>query len=347
MSTPDKNRAPPLETDGMRLPRRKLLAPLLLLAALALVPTLAQTFDNPFLIRLFTRVIILAITAVALNFVLGFGGLVSLMHAGLFGIGAYTVAILSFHDFNAQPLLLGWTGTSNLAVSGPLAILAAAGAALLAGLVCLRTTGTYFIMITLAFNQMLYYFFVALQEYGGDDGLQILGTIDFAGFDVTRRVTFYYVCLGTLAVVIGLFTRIVGSRFGTILRATAQNERRTIALGIPPLRYKLAAFTLSGAVAGLAGALWATGQGFVSPADMAWTRSGDLVVMAVLGGMSSVWAPVIGAAAFLVLQSFLSGWTVFWQLPLGLLIIFTIVLLRGGLVDFAGRLRALLPGGRR
>lgn len=325
---------------------RGLVAPVLLLAALALVPTLSQVFDNPFLIRLFTRVIILSIAAVALNFVLGFGGLVSLMHAGLFGIGAYTVAILSFHDFNAQPLL-GWTGTSDLALSGPLAVIAAATAAALAGLVCLRTTGTYFIMITLAFNQMLYYFFVALQEYGGDDGLQILGTIDFAGMNVTKRVTFYYICLATLAVVIALFARVVGSRFGTILRATAQNERRAIALGIAPLRYKLAAFALSGAVTGLAGALWATGQGFVSPADMAWTRSGDLIVMAVLGGLASVWAPVIGAVLFLVLQSFLSGWTVFWQLPLGLVIIFTIVLLRGGLVDLLDRLRATLTGGKR
>jgi branched-chain amino acid transport system permease protein len=321
-----------------------LIAPVLLIAALACVPTIAQAVDNPFLIRLFTRVIVLAIAAVALNFVLGFGGLVSLMHAGLFGIGAYGVAILSFHDFNAEPILFGWTGTSNLAVSGPIAIALAALAALVMGFICLRTSGSYFIMITLAFNQMLYYFFVSLQEYGGDDGLQILGSIDFAGLNITKRVTFYYVCLGVLAVVIAAFMRIVGSRFGMTLRASAQNERRLIAIGVPALRYKLAAFVISGAVAGLAGALWATGQGFVSPADMAWTRSGDLVVMAVLGGLASVWAPVVGATVFLVLQALFSNYTVFWQLPLGLVIIFTIVLLRGGLLDLLTRARKQTPG---
>lgn len=321
------------------------LAPLIVLALLACVPPISQAVDNPFLIRLFTRVILLSIAAVALNFVLGFGGLVSLMHAGLFGIGAYGVAILSYHDFNAEPLILGWTGTSNLALSGPLAVVATAIAAAIMGLVCLRTGGSYFIMITLAFNQMLYYFFVALQEYGGDDGLQILGSIDFAGHDITKRVTFYYICLGVLAFVIAMFMRIVGSRFGMILRASAQNERRLVALGVPALRYKLAAFVISGAVAGLAGALWATGQGFVSPADMAWTRSGDLVVMAVLGGLASVWAPVVGATVFLVLQAVFSNYTVYWQLPLGLVIIFTIVLLRGGLVDLLKRVR--MPSGER
>lgn len=324
---------------------RAWLAPTILIVALGLVPLLAQALDNPFLIRLFTRVILLAMAAVALNFVLGFGGLVSLMHAGLFGIGAYAVAILSHHDFNAELLFHLLPGTSNLAVSGPIAIVVTAAAATLAGVVCLRTSGAYFIMITLAFNQMLYYFFVSLDEYGGEDGLQILGSIDFAGFDITRRVTFYYICLAVLAGVVALFTCVVGSRFGMILRATAQNERRTIALGVPVLRYKLAAFALSGAVAGLAGALWATGQGFVSPADMAWTRSGDLVVMAVLGGLASVWAPVLGAAVFLVLQAIFANYTLYWQLPLGLVIIFTIVLLRGGLVDLSSRLRG--RGGSR
>ena len=313
-----------------------LAAPVLLIAALACVPLAAQALDNPFLIRLFTRVIVLSIVAVALNFVLGFGGLVSLMHAGLFGIGAYGVAILSHHEFNAEPLLFGWTGTSNLALSGPIAVALAALAALVMGFICLRTSGSYFIMITLAFNQMLYYFFVSLQDYGGDDGLQILGTIDFAGFNITKRVTFYYVCLGALALVIAAFVRIVGSRFGTILQATAQNERRVIALGIPPLRYKLAAFVISGAIAGLAGALWATGQQFVSPSDLSWVRSGDYVVMAVLGGMARVWGPVVGAVVFVLLEAMLPSWTQYWQLPFGLVVILIVVYLRGGLVDLMG-----------
>lgn len=310
----------------------------LVLGALALVPAFASLLDNPFLIRLFTRVVVFAIAAVALNLVLGFGGLVSLLHAGLFGIGGYAVAILAYHDFNAEPILGLALGTSNLAVSLPLAILVAALAAAMTGIVSLRTSGTYFIMITLAFNQMLYYVLVALQQYGGEDGLQILSDLHFGGVSITGRVTFYYVCLGTLAAVILLLSRLVESRFGMVLRACAQNERRVQALGIPPLRYKLLAFVISGGLAGLAGGLWATGQQFVSPAEMSWVRSGDLVVMAVLGGLGRVWGPVVGAVVFLVLEALLSGWTDYWQLPLGLVIIVTATYLRGGLIDLWGTL---------
>lgn len=312
---------------------------LLVLIGLALVPTLASAFDNPFLVRLFTRAVIFAMVASALNFVLGFGGLVSLMHASLFGVGAYAVAILAFHDYDGSKFLI-FDGTSNLALSIPLGIAATAVAAALTGVISLRTSGTYFIMITLAFNQMLYYFFVALQQYGGEDGLQILASLDFAGFNITRRVTFYYVALGTLAVVLLLLSRLVHSRFGTILQATAQNERRVVALGIPPLRYKLAAFIISGAITGLAGALWATGQQFVSPSDLSWVRSGDFVVMAVLGGMARVWGPVIGAIVFVLLEAMLPSWTQYWQLPFGLVVIFIVVYLRGGLVDLLRLRRA-------
>src|SRR3954447_25804630 len=161
-----------------------LIAPVLLIAALACVPTIAQAIDNPFLIRLFTRVVVFAIAAVALNFVLGFGGLVSLVHAGFFGIGGYVIAILASHDMNAEPVLswpMAIPGTSNLALSLPLAAATAGAFAAAVGLVSLRTSGTYFIMITLAFNQMLYYVAVALQRYGGEDGLQILSTLHLAG----------------------------------------------------------------------------------------------------------------------------------------------------------------------
>jgi branched-chain amino acid transport system permease protein len=312
---------------------------LVVLVGLALVPTLASAFDNPFLVRLFTRAVIFAIVASALNFVLGFGGLVSLMHASLFGVGAYAVAILAFHDYDGSRFLL-FDGTSNLAISIPLGIVATALAAAATGLVSLRTSGTYFIMITLAFNQMLYYFFVALQQYGGEDGLQILASLNFAGVDITKRVIFYYVALATLVVVLFVLSRLVHSRFGTILQATAQNERRVVALGIPPLRYKLTAFVISGAITGLAGALWATGQQFVSPADLNWVRSGDFVVMAVLGGMGRVWGPVVGAIVFVLLEALLPSWTEYWQLPFGLVVILIVIYLRGGLVDLAGLRRA-------
>ena len=307
--------------------------PILLgLLLLALVPTVATALDNPFYIRLFTRAVIFAMVAVSLNFVLGFGGLISLMHASLFGVGAYVVAILAYHHYESTAFL-GFSGTEDLAISIPLAILAAALVAALTGLVSLRTSGAYFIMITLAFNQMLYYFFVALQQYGGEDGLQILASPHFAGLRMTQRVTFFYVALGVLAALLLFFSRLVQSRFGVILRATAQNERRVTALGIPPLRYKLTAFAISGAAAGLAGALWATGQGFVSPSDLSWVRSGDYVVMAVLGGMTRVWGPVFGALLFVLLETFLPAWTDYWQAPFGLVVILIVVYLRGGLVD--------------
>jgi branched-chain amino acid transport system permease protein len=312
-------------------------APLLVLTVLlVLVPPLAQLLDDPFLIKVFTRVIVFGIAAVGLNLILGFGDLISLMQAGFFGIGGYTVAILAYHEINVEPLL-GWpltiTGTTNLAISLPLGALAAAVFAALAGLVCLRTSGAYFIMITLAFNQMLYYFFVALQKYGGEDGLQILGNLHLVGFDVAKRVPFYYLCLIILVVTLVLLDRLVESRFGMAVRALAQNERRAVALGIPPLRYKLLAFVISGAIGGLAGGLLATSQQFVSPADMAWVRSGELVAMVVLGGLATVWGPVAGAAVFLILELVLSSFTISWQLPFGLLIIAMIMFLRGGLAD--------------
>lgn len=306
--------------------------PVVVLVGLAFVPTIASALDMPFLIRLFLRAVIFATASMALNIVLGFGGLISLMHAAFFGMGAYSVAILAYHDFNAEPLF-GLPGTTDIAVSLPCGVLIVAVFALLTGLAALRTSGAYFIMITLAFNQMLYYFLVALQSYGGDDGLQILGNLNIAGIGLTDRVRFYYIAVAALAAVTFLVTRLVASRFGMALRAIAQNERRAVALGIPTLPYKLAAFVISGAITGFAGALWATGQGFVSPADVSWIRSADFVVMAVLGGLTAVWGPILGAVVFVVAESVLSGWTVYWQLFFGLLVILTIVFLRGGLID--------------
>jgi branched-chain amino acid transport system permease protein len=313
------------------------MAPLILLVVLlALVPPLAQALEDPFIIKVFTRVIVFAIAAVALNLVVGFSDLISLLQAGFIGIGGYTVAILAHHDFNAEvfttwPFVL--VGTSNLAIALPLGALVAAVIAAVTGLICLRTSGAYFIMATLAFNQMLYYFFVALQRYGGEDGLQILGNLHVFGFDVTKRVPFYYVCLAMLAVILVALDRLIDSRFGVVIRALAQNERRVVALGIPPLRYKLVAFVISGALGGLSGALLAASQQFISPADMAWTRSGELVVMVVLGGLATVWGPVAGAAVFLVLELVLSSYSIHWQLVFGLVIIVMTLYLRGGIAD--------------
>jgi branched-chain amino acid transport system permease protein len=304
----------------------------ILFVALALVPLIATWWGSPFLVRVFTRIVIFAITATALNLVLGFGGLMSLLHAGLFGLGAYAVGILAQHDFNGDLFLGIVPGTSELLLSLPVAVLLVITASAVFGIISLRTSGAYFIMITLAFNQMLYYFFVSLQKYGGDDGLQVLSAMTMAGFDSTAHIPFYYVCLATLIATAILISHIVNSPFGLVLRATAQNERRVVALGISPLRYKLIAFVISGAITGLAGGLWANAQQFVSPADMSWIRSGDFILMAVLGGTAYVVGPLIGAAAYLLIELVLSVWTTYWQLPLGLLIVLVVVVLENGLI---------------
>jgi branched-chain amino acid transport system permease protein len=316
----------------------------MLIALLALVPVASTYLHSPFLIRVFTRVVIFSMAAVSLNLVLGFGGLISLLHAGLFGIGAYTVAILAQQDFSGELILGLIPGTSELLISIPVALIATAIAACILGAVSLRTSGAYFIMITLAFNQMLYYFFVSLQKYGGDDGQQILSSMTVGGFDGTLRIPFYYICLAALSVTILVVLRVVESRFGLVLRAAAQNERRVVAVGLSPFRYKLVAFAISGALTGMAGGLWANAQQFVSPADMSWIRSGDFVMMAVLGGTSYVAGPVVGAIAYLLMQFVLSLWTTYSQLPFGLLIILVVVGLKKGLV---GAGQQLFEGPRR
>ena len=319
-------------------PRRDWIAIAVILVALAALPTVATALGQPFAIKVGSRLVIFAIAAVGLNIVLGFGGMVSLLHAGLFGVGGYVVGILSWHDFNGEALHLGplvINGTGNLLISLPLAAVFGAATAAVMGVVSLRTSGAYFIMITLAFNQMLYYLGVALQKYGGEDGLQIMGDLSLAGFDPSKRLVYFYMSLTVLAVVLILTQRLVGSRFGMVLRASAQNERRVKALGIPPIRYRLAAFIISGAIAALAGGLAASGLQFISPSDMSWVRSGDLLVMCVLGGLSTVWGPVLGASVFILLELGLSSFTNAWQLPFGLIVIGMAVWLHDGLIGLA------------
>ena len=305
---------------------------LLILAALAATPMIALGIGDPFIVKVATRVVVFAIAATALNFVVGYGGLVSLCHAGFFGIGGYVVGILAWHDFNAEPL---WflPGTSDLAIALPAAILVSAIIAAVVGAISLRTSGPYFLMITLAFNQMFYYGAIALQKYGGDDGLQITSTITLGPLDVSNRYRFFYLALVVLALTLLLVGRFVDSRFGMVLRAASKNETRVIAVGVDPWLYRLAAFVISAVLTAVAGALLAAGQQFISPVDMGWDRSGDLVVMAVLGGVGVVWGPAIGAAAFVVLELVLSSWTTHWQFVFGLLIVLIVVRLRGGLAD--------------
>jgi branched-chain amino acid transport system permease protein len=243
------------------------------IALLAVLPPVAGALGQGFYIDLFTRVPIFGVAALSLDLILGYGGLVSFGHAAYLGIGAYAVGI---------PVALGLTnGFAHLG----LAIGGSALAAALIGLVSLRSAGTTFIMITLAFAQMIYFLCESLNQFGGDNGLNIPTHSDFGGLvDLDDPVTLYYLALLVLAGALLLLGRLVESRFGMVLRAAKSNERRMAALGFPVFRYRLAAFVASGALCGVAGALLANQTQFLSPSIMHWTRSGEIMMMVILGG---------------------------------------------------------------
>lgn len=314
-----------------------------LLTALAialLLPPLALLLDEPFYISLASRILIYGLAAASLDLILGFGGMVSFGHAAFFGAGGYVVGILFVHGFEGSDFLGLFPGTDNALIVWPLAMLVAGLLALVIGAVSLRTGGVYFIMITLAFAQMLYFFFVSLEPYGGDDGLSLYGHSRLPGLDLADDATFYYVCLALLLCFLWLAGRLVRSRFGMVIRGVNENERRMAALGFATYRYKLACFTIAGAVAGLAGALIANQTEFVSPALMHWTRSGEILVMVILGGVGTLVGPVFGAAAFLLLEEILSRWTEHWMIVMGPLLIFVVLFARRGLYGWlAGRER--------
>jgi len=295
---------------------------LVLLLGLVLValPFVAQAYGSTYAITLATRVVIYAMVAVSLDLILGYGGMVSFGHAAYFGLGGYVVAILSFHLAEDVPIF-GFAGTNEALVSLPLAMLVSGLAALVFGALSLRTSGIYFIMITLAFAQMLFYIFVALKYYGGDDGLSMPRRNLLAGTRLTDPASFYFLCLGLLGAVLGLMRAIVGSRFGMVLTGAKANERRMAALGYPVTRYRLVAFVIAGMIAGLAGGLWANLGRFVSPDMMAWMKSGEFMLMVILGGVSSLAGPVVGAAAFLLIESTISGLTQHWQAIFGPIVI--------------------------
>jgi branched-chain amino acid transport system permease protein len=301
-----------------------------LLIALALLPVYAQLAHAPFLLTLFTRIVILALAAVSLNLILGFGGMMSFGHAAYLGIGGYAVGILAFE------------GVSSGFVQWPVALLASALFALVIGALSLRTRGVYFIMITLAFAQMAYYIVSGIARYGGDDGLTIYKRSQFiAPLNLSNKVQFYYVCLALLFAAIYLVWRIVNSRFGMVIQGARSNDTRMRAIGFPTYRYKLTAFVIAGTLCGLSGALLANNTDFVSPSVMYWTRSGDLIIMVVLGGMGSVAGPVFGAVALLLLEETLSGITEYWQIILGPLLLLVVLFARGGIDGLLGQIDAM------
>jgi branched-chain amino acid transport system permease protein len=285
-----------------------------------LVPAVATVAGAPFYIGLFARIMVFAIAALSLDLILGYGGLVSFGHAAYFGIGAYAVGILSYYGVT--------DGIAHFAT----AFFAAAIVALFIGFVSLRTSGVYFIMITLAFGQMVYFVGIGLNEYGGDDGLNIARHSNFgAALDLDRPIVFYYFTYALLLLFLFLGSRVVRSRFGMLLQGVKSNERRMIALGFPTFRYKLAAFVMAGSVCGIAGALFANLTLFVSPSIMHWTRSGEIMMMVILGGLGSLVGPVFGAAVYLILESVLSRLTEHWQAVLGPLLILVVLFSKTGL----------------
>ena len=299
-----------------------------LLAALALLPVYVELGGSRFLLTLFTRIIILAMAAVSLNLILGFGGMMSFGHAVYLGIGGYAVGMLA-HE-----------GIYSGFVQWPVALAASALFALVIGALSLRTRGVYFIMLTLAFAQMAYYVVAGLARYGGDDGLTIYKRSQFfEPINLSNKTQFYYICLALLYASIYLVWRIVNSRFGMVIQGSRSNDTRMRAIGFPTFRYKLTCFVIAGVLCGLAGALLANHTDFVSPAMMYWTRSGDLIIMVVLGGMGSVVGPVFGAIALLVLEETLSGITEYWQIILGPLLLLVVLFARGGIDGLLRKVR--------
>jgi len=300
--------------------RTRAIVPAAGLVLLAAVPLAAALLDQPFYLDLVRRIMIFAIAALSLNLILGYGGMISFGHAAYLGVGAYAVGVLAHYGINNG--YLQWA----------LAIGASALVALAIGAVSIRTSGVYFIMITLAFTQMLYYLGISIEEYGGDNGMRLAVKSQFPGLiDLNDANAFYYLVLAILVVCLFLGQRLVDSRFGMVIRAAKSNELRTRSIGFSPYPYRLAAFVIAGAVCGLAGALLVNHTAYLTPEFMNWTRSGELMFMVILGGMGSIAGPVLGAFALLLLEDALSGWTQHWQLILGPLLVLSVLFLKRGL----------------
>lgn len=305
------------------------------LLGLLAVPLWAVVVDEPFTITLVTRAVILAIAAVGLNIALGIGGLVSLGHAVFFGIGGYAMGILAYHaqTFTSLNLIgLAIPGTKSMPVIWLVAIIVSALAAWIIGLLSLRTSGVYFIMITLAFGQMFFYFAISWNAYGGEDGLSIYVRNGFPGLNTLVPIQFFGLCLALLCIVLFLNARLQNAPFGLALNAARQVPTRVETVGLNPVRLKLVAFVISGAITGLAGALFADLNRFVSPTMFSWQLSGELIVLIIIGGVGRLYGPVIGACLFVALEHWLGGLTEFWHVYLGLILLAIVLFARGGII---------------
>ena len=293
----------------------------LLLLLFAAMPFLGPAIGEAFYVDVFARIMIWSIAAISLNLILGFGGMVSFGHAAYLGIGGYTVGILSYYEVYSG--FIQW----------PLALLFSAAVALFFGFISLRTKGVYFIMITLALAQMVYFLGVSAEEYGSDDGLNIDARSEFFPgiLDFENGTVFYYVVFASLVAILYLTWRIVNSRFGMVIRGSKSNEERLQAIGFATYRYRLTAFVVAGTICGFAGILMANFERFISPDMMHWTRSGELIFMVVLGGMGSLFGPIFGTLVFLLLSDVLANLTEHWHIIFGPFLILVVLYARKGI----------------
>jgi branched-chain amino acid transport system permease protein len=306
------------------------------IALLFILPAVALSLDEPFYITLMTKVVILAMAGVGLNLALGLGGLISFGHAAFFGIGGYAAGILATHYMNDELIFSAfgyeYFGTGNMLAIWIVAMLVGAIAAIIIGYFSLRTKGVYFIMITLAFAQMIYYFAIAWPTYGGEDGLSIYVRNNLFGLNTLDPLVFYSICLSLLLLVTLLVSTLRNSHFGNALQAARQNEKRLASVGIRPFGIQLTAFVISAMATALAGALFADLNRFVSPDMLSWHTSGEIMIFVILGGVGRLFGPILGAAMYIVFEYYLGGITEHWGLFLGIALLSVVLFARGGIV---------------
>jgi branched-chain amino acid transport system permease protein len=303
-----------------------------LFALMALLPFLSPILGG-YVLHIGGRALILAVAAISLELLIGVGGMVSFGHAAFLGIGAYAAGIAASH------------GLGTLAVALPAALAASAVFALLTGAIAVRTRGVYFIMITLAFGQMAFFVATSLAPYGGDDGLGWPGRTLVLGTQALKsEPAFFYVTLAAAGAAYVLTSRLAASRFGRVLRGLTGSETRLQAIGFAPYPFRLTAYVIAGTLCGLAGFLLGNHAEFVSPAYMHWQRSGELIVIVLLGGTGTVYGPVLGAVAYVLLEETLSGFTEHWKAILGPILVLVVLFAKGGL---AGGIEQAVAAWRR
>ncbi len=291
-----------------------------ILLILAPAPFVFEWINQPFYLDLLSRALILAIAVVSLNLILGFGGMVSLGHAAYIGIGAYSVGIPSYYDYYNGWLHLG------------LALSVSAAFAFVTGAISLRTKGVYFIMITMAFSQMVYFTFLSLEEYGADDGLVIYSRSEFPEWlSMDGSTSLYYWIFGLLLLSLFFVRRLVHARFGRVIVGSKFNEQRMQALGFNTYRYRLVCYMISAMMCSLAGMLLGNFTGFISPDMIGWARSGELIFMVIIGGAGTFFGPLVGTIAFVLLEEFLSLITVYWHLIFGVMLVALVLFGKGGI----------------